>query len=131
MGVVDSERAAIEAVGAKVIYLSDDRYPPLLREIHDPPDKLYVRGDPALLCRPQLAMVGARRASAVALRIAESFAAAAVAAGLQICSGLAQGIDGAAHRGALVGGGNTVVIASAAVEVFMPYQGDKWQQAKG
>jgi len=122
MDVVDpAERAALEAVGAKIISLSDDRYPPLLREIHDPPDKLYVRGDPALLCRPSLAMVGARRASAVAQRIAESFALAAVEAGLQICSGLAQGIDGASHRGALAGRGSTVAVMGTGIETIYPH----------
>lgn len=121
MDVVDpAERATLEAVGAQVINLSDSCYPPLLREIHDPPEKLYVRGDPSLLCRPHLAMVGARRASAVALRIAESFATAAVAAGLQVCSGLAKGIDGASHRGALAAGGNTVAVMGTGIETIYP-----------
>jgi DNA processing protein len=121
MDVVDpAERAALEAVDAQLIALSDARYPPLLREIHDPPERLYVRGDPALLSRPQLAIVGARRASAVALRIAETFAAAAVGAGLQVCSGLAQGIDGAAHRGALAGQGTTVAVMGTGINAVYP-----------
>ena len=92
MDVVEPDgRASLEEVGARIVTLSDEYYPPLLREIHDPPEKLYVRGDPALLCRPQLAMVGSRRASAVGLRIAESFAAAASRVGLQVCSGLRSG----------------------------------------
>lgn len=121
MDVVNpAERAALEAVGATVITPSDDHYPPLLREIHDPPAKLYVRGDPALLRQPQLAMVGARRASAAALRIAESFAAGAVAAGLQVCSGLARGIDGASHRGALAAGGGTIAVMGTGIDRVYP-----------
>lgn len=121
MNVVDTtERSALAADNAEVIHLSDDRYPPLLREIHDPPDKLYVLGDPDLLQRPQLAMVGARRASAVALRLAERFAAEVVAAGLQVCSGMAQGIDGASHRGALQGGGTTVAVMGTGIDIIYP-----------
>lgn len=118
--VTPPERAALEAAGVRLVTLSDDHYPPLLREIHDPPDTLYVRGDPALLSRPQLAVVGSRRASAVALRIAETFAEAAVTAGLQVCSGLAQGIDGAAHRGALAGKGTTVAVMGTGIDAVYP-----------
>ncbi len=64
MNVLDpAQRAALKAAGAEVISLSDDRYPPLLREIHDPPGQLYVRGDPGLLGKPQLAKEGALRGS--------------------------------------------------------------------
>lgn len=118
--VKPEERASLEEVGAQIVTLSDDGYPPLLREIHDPPEKLYVRGDPSLLSRPQLAMVGARRASAVALRIAESFARAAALSGLQVCSGLARGIDGACHRGALAAGGKTIAVMGTGIEMTYP-----------
>ncbi len=118
MSVADPHRR--ETPRYQVITIADDCYPPLLREIHDPPEKLYLRGDPALLCQPQLAMVGARRASAVALRIAETLAAAAVKAGLQVCSGLAQGIDGASHRGALAGGGKTIAVMGTGIDNIYP-----------
>lgn len=121
MHILDpAQRAALVAAGAEVIPLSDDRYPPLLREIHDPPGQLYVRGDPGLLGKPQLAMVGSRRATAVGQRIAESLSAAAVGAGLQVCSGLALGIDGAAHRGALSGSGSTVAVMGTGIETIYP-----------
>lgn len=121
MNVVDpAQRAALSAAGAELVSLSDDQYPPLLRTIHDPPEQLYVRGDPELLRRPQLAIVGARRATAVGLRIAETLAGAAVGAGLQICSGLALGIDGAAHRGAIDGGGKTIAVMGTGIDEIYP-----------
>lgn len=121
MNVVDSNgQAALQAAQACIVSFSDDHYPPLLREIHDPPAQLYVRGDPALLSRPQLAMVGARRATAVGERIAETLASALVAAGIQVCSGLALGIDGAAHRGALAGGGKTIAVMGTGIETIYP-----------
>ena len=79
-----------------------------------------MRGDPARVCQPQLARVGSRRPSAVALRIAESFAAAASRVGLQVCSGLARGIDGACHRGALAGAGSTVAVLGTGIDRIYP-----------
>jgi len=109
-----------DAVGAQIVSLNDARYPPLLRTIHDPPAVLYVRGDATSLSRPQLAVVGARRATAVGQRIAEALSAAAVRAGLGICSGLALGIDAAAHRGALSAGGNTIGVMATGIETVYP-----------
>lgn len=102
------------------IDLADERYPPLLREIHDPPPRLYVRGDPLVLLRPQLAIVGARRASAAGLRLARDIAAALAEAKLVVCSGLALGIDGAAHRGALDAGGATTAVLGTGVDAIYP-----------
>ena len=70
MNVEDPLRAALDAASADSLSISDDRYPPLLREIHDPPPLRYVRGDIELLRQPQLAMVGSRRATAAGLRAA-------------------------------------------------------------
>jgi DNA processing protein len=120
MNVEDPLRAALDAAGADILSISDDRYPPLLREIHDPPPLLYVRGDVELLRQPQLAMVGSRRATAAGLRAAQDFAGAVARAGLHICSGLALGIDGAAHRGALSAGGKTVAVMATGVEAIYP-----------
>ena len=105
---VASAQAAARAVGATVLDIDDERYPALLRAIHDPPPLLYLRGDPALLREPLLAVVGSRRASPAGLRVAHSLSGQLVGAGLHICSGLALGIDGAAHRGALDAGGKSV-----------------------
>lgn len=112
--------AALAAVEAQIVPLGDSRYPPLLRTIHDPPPALYVRGDPALLQRPHLALVGARRASAAGLQLAQSLSSALAAAGLGVCSGLALGIDAAAHRGALSGGGATVAVMATGIETVYP-----------
>ena len=121
MSVVDPGlRATVSAAGADIISLADPLYPPLLKTIPDPPPHLYVRGDPALLRRPQLAIVGSRRATAAGLKAAETLAATAVGCGLGITSGLALGIDGAAHRGALAAGGDTVAVMATGIESIYP-----------
>jgi DNA processing protein len=104
----------------RVIDLGDDDYPPLLQEIHDPPARLYVHGDPLALARPQVAIVGSRRASAAGSRLAHSLAADLVEAGLVVCSGLARGIDGAAHRGAAEAGGSTVAVMATGIDRVYP-----------
>lgn len=121
MRVADQDlRAALQAVNADVISIADARYPPLLKTIADPPPLLYVRGDPSMLRRPQLAMVGARRASAAGLKAAEKLAIAAVNAGLGVTSGLALGIDGASHRGALAAAGSTVAVLGCGIDNIYP-----------
>jgi DNA processing protein len=106
--------------GVEVLSLTDDRYPPLLRLIHDPPPRLYVRGDPAILWEPQLAVVGSRKASAAGVRAAEVLCGQAVASGLHICSGMALGIDAAAHRGALRAGGKSVAVMATGIDRIYP-----------
>ncbi|MEH6586854.1 MAG: DNA-processing protein DprA [Halioglobus sp.] len=121
MSVVDPGlRATLSAAGADIVSLADPLYPPLLKTIPDPPALLYVRGDPTLLQRPQLAIVGSRRATAAGLKAAEKLAAAAVSCGLGVTSGLALGIDGAAHKGALAAGGNTVAVMATGIESIYP-----------
>lgn len=119
-GIDAAQRAALEAVGAEPILLTDERYPPLLRTIANPPPLLYARGDISLLQQPQLAIVGARKASAAGLRCAQDIAAAVVSTGLHISSGLALGVDGAAHRGALAGGGKTIAVMATGIEQIYP-----------
>jgi DNA processing protein len=92
----------LEQLGAVVITLEDDDYPPLLREIYDPPITLYVRGDLKKACaRPCLAVVGSRRSSTYGVNAAQSLSRDLAWNGLTIVSGLARGIDAAAHQGAL------------------------------
>jgi DNA processing protein len=112
--------AAAEAAGATVLAITDEHYPPLLREIPDPPPLIYVRGDPAVLLEPQLAVVGRRRASAAGLRIAQALSADITRAGLHICSGLALGIDGASHRGALEADGKSVAVMATGIDQVYP-----------
>ncbi|MDX1736222.1 MAG: DNA-processing protein DprA [Halioglobus sp.] len=116
--------AAVDPVGATGpglhIAIDDDRYPPLLREIHDPPDRLYVRGDPLALARPQVAIVGSRRASSAGLRLAAQLAGDLGEAGLGVCSGLALGVDGAAHRGALDSAAPTLAVMATGIDAVYP-----------
>lgn len=84
-----------------IIPLTDSRYPPSLRNIADPPLLLFVAGDPDLLHRPALAMVGSRNASLAGRQLAQQWARTLTELGWTIVSGLAEGIDGAAHQGAL------------------------------
>jgi len=103
------ELAAIDRLGLFVIEARDDAFPPLLREIPDAPLALFVRGDPAALAAAlSVAVIGSRRASASGSAFASALAQDLARAGIVVVSGLARGIDGAAHRGALEGGGVTV-----------------------
>ena len=98
----------------------DPRYPERLREIAHAPLVLFHQGDPGILSRAQLAVVGARSATPQGLETAEAFAAELTRRGLLITSGLAQGIDGAAHRGALAAGGATVAVCGTGLDRVYP-----------
>ncbi|MHA7816450.1 MAG: DNA-processing protein DprA [Pseudohaliea sp.] len=117
------ERAALERsrrVGASALPFGNAGYPALLRAISDPPPWLYLRGDPALLAGPQLAVVGSRRASALGRRATRELAGDLAQAGLTVTSGLALGIDGCAHRGALDAGGDTVAVMATGIDQVYP-----------
>ncbi|MBS3742804.1 MAG: DNA-processing protein DprA [Wenzhouxiangellaceae bacterium] len=98
----------------------DTYYPPLLRRIPDAPLALFVNGDPGWLLRPQIAIVGSRNATAGGLSIAREFAEGLTRAGLVISSGLALGIDGAAHAAALDADGATVAVAGTGLDRVYP-----------
>ncbi|MET0230169.1 MAG: DNA-processing protein DprA [Rhodanobacteraceae bacterium] len=95
-------------------------YPPLVREAPGAPDALYVAGDVAALWQPQIAIVGSRNASHAGLANARSFARAFVAAGFAITSGLAEGIDAAAHAAALDAGGATIAVLGTGPDIVYP-----------
>lgn len=99
---------------------SDPRYPRRLREAAVPPLALFYQGDAALLCRPQVAVVGSRSATPQGLESAAGFAAELGRHGLLVSSGLAQGIDGAAHRGALDAGNPTVAVCGTGLDRVYP-----------
>lgn len=103
-----------------LISWDDPRYPALLRQIPDPPVALFVRGDPACLAVPQLAIVGSRNASPGGAATARAFATHLARCGLGITSGLALGIDAAAHAGALAGGGTTVAVLGTGPDRIYP-----------
>jgi DNA processing protein len=121
--VRERARAALtwlEAEHHHLLMWDDPAYPGLLAELGDAPPLLFVAGDPGLLERPQLAMVGSRRASRPGLDTARSFARSLAAGGFVITSGLALGIDGAAHRGALEVAGKTVAVLGTGLQRLYP-----------
>ncbi len=103
-----------------LLTLADEAYPARLLDIGDPPPLLFVDGDPAALSQASLAIVGSRHATRAGLEIAEAFARALAEQGLQIVSGLAQGIDAAAHRGALGGRAGTLAVVGTGVDLVYP-----------
>lgn len=104
-----------------VIAADDERYPRMLREIHDPPAVFFTRGELAPQDAVAVGIVGSRHATHYGKTVAERLAAGLARAGLTIVSGLARGIDGAAHRGALDAGGRTIgVLASGLLEIYPP-----------
>ncbi|HUQ13883.1 MAG TPA: DNA-processing protein DprA [Novosphingobium sp.] len=121
---IEDEIAAVKRAGARYLFDDSPDYPPLLGELETAPPVLIVRGDGALLDRPAVAMVGARNASAAAVKLARDIAAALSEAGQVVVSGLARGIDGAAHHGALAGQngqtGGTIGVIASGIDVAYP-----------
>lgn len=118
---VDRSIAWASQPGNHILTLADSNYPPALLEIADPPSLLYVRGDPSLLLQQNsLAVVGSRNATPQGIQNAESFAKSLAAQGICIISGLALGIDAAAHRGALAGQGKTIAIIGTGADRLYP-----------
>ncbi len=119
--VIDAALAWAAEPGNHVLTLADAGYPRALLDIADPPVLLYVKGDPAMLQRPAVAIVGARSATAQGEANAEAFARALSEHGLTVVSGLALGIDAAAHRGALAAGeGGTVAVIGTGADRIYP-----------
>jgi DNA processing protein len=123
----DADSAAVDAAlewaaadGNAVLTLADDEYPRSLLEIPDPPALLYLRGRRELLARPGLAVVGSRSATAQGMSNAEQFSRSFSATGLTIVSGLALGIDAAAHRGGLDGAGSTIAVLGTGADILYP-----------
>lgn len=117
----DAERevAAAAAIGARLLTWGDPDFPALLRAVDPAPPLIYVLGDPRLLARPAIAVVGARNASAGGRKLAEDIAAGLGQAGVTVVSGLARGIDTAAHHGALATG-TAAVLAGGVDNVYPP-----------
>lgn len=110
----------LEAPDHHLLTWGDPSYPALLAELSDAPPLLFVAGEVSLLERPQLAIVGSRRASKPGLDTARAFARSLAAGGFVITSGLALGIDGAAHEGALDATGATVAVLGTGLEHLYP-----------
>ena len=117
--IADEVQAAKRA-GARYLFHDSSEYPALLAQQEDAPPILILRGDSGLLARPAVAVVGARNASAGAVKLARDFAAGLAEAGFAVVSGLARGIDGAAHRGALSASGATIGVIASGIDVTYP-----------
>jgi len=112
--------------GARILTLSDPAYPPLLRQIYDPPVVLYVRGNVDALSAPGLAVVGTRHPTPYGIGMAERLSCdLASNLGLVIISGMARGVDTAAHRGALMGKGKTIAVFGTGIDVIYPRENQK------
>ncbi|MCA1199393.1 DNA-processing protein DprA [Sphingomonas sp. R647] len=120
------ELAVVERLGARHVFLDDPDYPPLLGELENAPPALIVRGDMGLLTRPCVAMVGARNASAAACRFARQLAQGLGEAGATVVSGLARGIDTAAHHGSLASG--TVGVIASGIDIAFPPENAELQE---
>ncbi len=106
--------------GVYVLFYGEEDYPKQLNNIFDPPPVLFLRGNGSCLNDVLVALVGSRRASPYGLYMAEKLARELVSAGVGVVSGMARGIDTAAHRGALKGGGKTVAVLGCGVDVIYP-----------
>ncbi len=116
----DAALAWLDAPGNAIVTLNDPAYPPRLRDLHNPPPLLYVKGRLELLHARGLAVVGSRHATPQGLADATRFAHALSDAGLAIVSGLALGIDGAAHRGGLAGRASTIAVIATGADLVYP-----------
>jgi len=117
---IDAELRWLEHEHHHFVPLAAEDYPPLLAELSDAPIGLFVHGDPAVLSLPQLAIVGSRNPTAGGRDNASSFAAHLARSGLAITSGLAIGIDAAAHQGALDAAGVTVAVCGTGLDIDYP-----------
>ena len=122
---IEAEVQGARASGARYIFHDSPDYPVLLAALESAPPILTLRGDASLAARPCVAMVGARNASAAAVKLARDFAAALAGEGFTVVSGLARGIDGAAHEGALPA---TIGVIASGIDIAYPPQHAKLQE---
>jgi DNA processing protein len=122
---VEREVEAVRQAGAKYLFHDQPDYPALLDQLDSAPPILTWRGDLALAARPCVAMVGARNASAAAVKLARDFASGLAEAGFTVVSGLARGIDGAAHEGAFP---HTVGVIASGIDIAYPPQHAELQE---
>jgi DNA processing protein len=115
---VEREIAKVEKLGARYLFIDDVDYPPLLAELDNAPAVMTIRGDIALFARTSVAMVGARNASAAACRFARGLAVELGREGVVIVSGLARGLDTAAHQGSLATG--TIGVIASGIDIAFP-----------
>ena len=117
----DKEISRIRKTGCRIITFADEDYPPLLRETPDPPPYLYVSGQLGN-CAQCIAVVGSRKATRYGLSMAAQLSADLADAGFSIVSGMARGIDTAAHKGALSAQGETIAVLGSGLSVVYPHE---------
>ena len=118
--LAQQECAKAAEAGAKIISLGDPDYPTRLKEIYDPPVVLFVRGNVEILNKPGIAVVGTRHPTPYGTGMAERLSTDLAAHGLVIISGMARGVDSAAHRGTLAVKGKTVAVFGTGIDVMYP-----------
>jgi DNA processing protein len=126
-GQAEREIERVERLGARHLFLGEPVYPALLAELEAAPPALIAKGDVALLDKPAIAMVGARNASAAACRFARQLAGALGETKRVVVSGLARGIDTAAHDGALATG--TIAVIAGGIDIYYPPENEERQRA--
>jgi DNA processing protein len=119
------QQGKMRAAGACLVTINSAEYPPLLREVYDPPVVLYARGKLEILQRTLFAVVGTRRPTPYGIAVAERLAADLSAAGLVITSGMASGIDTASHKGALSVNAPTIAVLGCGVDIVYPSENRK------
>ena len=120
MELAHDEMGRVAASGVSIVCLDDSTYPAQLRQIYDPPLILYVRGNVEAIAQPGIAVVGTRHPTPYGLGMAERLACDLANRGLVIFSGLARGVDAAAHRGAINAKGKTVAVFGTGVDIIYP-----------
>src|SRR5271163_200548 len=121
----EDEMKRVAEAGGTVLTPEDEAYPERLREIYDPPAVLWIRGDVTLLARPGIAVVGTRQPSPYGAGMAELLSRDLAHRRLVILSGMARGVDTAAHKGALDAGGKTVAVWGTGIDVIYPKENKK------
>lgn len=123
--LIEREVDGVRRAGAKYLFHDQPDYPPLLAQLDSAPPIVTYRGDATLAARPCVAMVGARNASAAAVKLAREFASELSSAGFTVVSGLARGIDGAAHEGAFP---RTIGVIASGIDIAYPPQHAELQE---
>jgi DNA processing protein len=121
----EDEVRRVAEVGGSVLTPADEAYPERLREIYDPPSALWIRGNVDLLARPGIAVVGTRSPSPYGAGMAELLSRDLANRRLVILSGMARGVDTAAHKGAIEAGGKTVAVWGTGIDVIYPKENKK------
>ena len=120
-----AELELAERLGVHIIHIADERYPPVLKRIYDPPPVLYIKGSLTRQDNLAISIVGSRRCSLYGQEQSSRFAHFLSSAGFTICSGMARGVDSAAHQGALSAGGRTIAVQGCGLANIFPPENKK------